>query len=546
MPELPEVEAARRAVEEHCCGKRITKAIIGDDDKVIEGVSPAELQKALVGKRVVAAHRKGKNMWLELDTPPFPSFQFGMTGAVYIKGVNVTKYKRSSVNDNDVWPSKFSKVFVELDDGIEMSFTDKRRLARVRLLENPEVVPPISELGPDALLELMPEEDLANGLSKKKITIKALLLDQSFIAGIGNWVADEVLYQARIHPMQPASALSKESCKALHKSIKEVIGKALEVGADSSQYPENWIFHSREKKPDKAFVDGKKIDFITVGGRTSAYVPDLQKFDGSIPRNQSVKKGRNRSRKNKDTVESEQEEEEEKVEVGKNETKQGKGGRKPPKAAKAATTKKGRRKKLDEIGASEQGNASQADDSGNQQEVEEEEESEKAKDESTSGKKGKMTSKSTKARTKVTVSGEKQKRKTSVDEEDHPGKNGASKHTNEHEASKQIDVKVAKEVEQAKRSGKTNHKLNVSEQDEDDKLAKQPKKAGMQQKKVMEKELVEQLVPEKNSGKISDANRAKNKGDQHMPDQVNYPNASANSSEKASQGRKRKRGGKSN
>lgn len=533
MPELPEVEAARRAVEEHCCGKRITKAIIGDDDKVIEGVSPAELQKALVGKRVVAAHRKGKNMWLELDTPPFPSFQFGMTGAVYIKGVNVTKYKRSAVNANDEWPSKFSKVYVELDDGIEMSFTDKRRLARVRLLENPEVVPPISELGPDALLELLPEEDLINRLSKKKIAIKGLLLDQSFIAGIGNWIADEVLYQARIHPMQPASALSKESCKSLHKCIKEVIGKALEVGADSSQYPENWIFHSREKKPGKAFVDGKKIDFITVGGRTSAYVPDLQKFDGPIPRNQSVKKEGNRSRKKKDTVESEEEEkEEEEAEVGKDETKQGKGRRKPPKTAKAGTTKKGRRKKLDEIGASEQDNAAQADNSGSQQGLEEEE-SEEAKDESASGKKGKMTSKSTKARTKVTVSGEKGKRKT-------------SKKTNEHEASKHMDAKVATKVEQAKGSGKMNHKPNVSEQDEDEKLAKQPKKVGRQQQKAMEKESVEELVLEKNSGKSSDANSAKNKGDQHMPDQVNDPDTTANTSEKASQGRKRKRGGKSN
>lgn len=545
MPELPEVEAARRAVEEHCCGKRITKAIIGDDDKVIEGVSPAELQKALVGKRVVAAHRKGKNMWLELDTPPFPSFQFGMTGAVYIKGVSVTKYKRSAINDNDEWPSKFSKVFVELDDGLEMSFTDKRRLARVRLLENPEAVPPISELGPDALLGLMPEEDLINGLSRKKIAIKSLLLDQSFIAGIGNWVADEVLYQARIHPMQPASALSKESCKSLHKCIKEVIGKALEVGAESSQYPDNWIFHSREKKPGKAFVDGKKIDFITVGGRTSAYVPDLQKFDGPIPTNRLVKKGGNRSRKKKDAVESEQEEEEEEAEVGKVETKEGKGGRKPTKTAKAGTTKKGRHKKVDEIGTSEQDNEAQAADSGSQQGVEEEQ-SEEAKDESVSGKKGKITSKSTKARTKVTVSGEKGKRKTSAAKEDNPGKKGVSKKTIEHEGSKHTDAKVAKEVEQAKRSGNTNHKLNVSEQDEDEKLAKQPKKVGSKQQKVMEKESVEELVPEKNSEKSSDANSAKKKGGQDMIDQVNNRDASANTSEKENQGRKRKRGGKSN
>ncbi|VVA19852.1 PREDICTED: formamidopyrimidine-DNA [Prunus dulcis] len=280
MPELPEVEAARRAIEENCLGKKITKALIADDPKVIEGVSRADFEGSLVGKTIVSAHRKGKNLWLRLDSPPFPSFQFGMTGAIYIKGVAVTKYKRSAVKDTDEWPSKYSKLFVELDDGLEFSFTDKRRFARVRLLKDPASVPPISELGPDALLEPMTGDELFESLSKKKIAIKTLLLDQSYISGIGNWVADEVLYQARIHPEQSAASLSKENYGNLHKSIKEVIEKSLEVGADSSQFPSNWIFHSREKKPGKAFVDGRKIDFITVGGRTTAYVPELQKLSG--------------------------------------------------------------------------------------------------------------------------------------------------------------------------------------------------------------------------------------------------------------------------
>ncbi|KAL2454437.1 formamidopyrimidine-DNA glycosylase [Abeliophyllum distichum] len=105
--------------------------------------------------------------------------------------------------------------------------------------------------------------------------------DFSFISGIGNWMADEVLYQARIHPLQIASSMSKESCATLLKCINEVIEKAVEVGADSSQFPSNWIFHSREKKLGKAFVDGKKIEFITAGGRTSAYVPELQKLTGN-------------------------------------------------------------------------------------------------------------------------------------------------------------------------------------------------------------------------------------------------------------------------
>ncbi|RLN29781.1 formamidopyrimidine-DNA glycosylase-like [Panicum miliaceum] len=314
MPELPEVEAARRALQEYCVGKRIVKCAAADDTKVIDGVAPDRLEAALVGRTIAAARRKGKNLWLALDSPPHPTFQFGMAGAIYIKGVELSKYKRSAVSSTEEWPSKYSKLFVqgaidlefrdndfifdcdskygltsdpsklksyEMDDGLEFSFTDKRRFAKIRLVDNPEAVPPISELGPDALFEPMKLDDFVKSLGRKNVPIKSLLLDQSFISGIGNWMADEVLYQARIHPMQTASKISKDKCATLHLCIKEVIDKSLEVGADSSQFPENWIFHSREKKPGKAFVDGKKIDFISVGGRTSAYVPQLQKLDAA-------------------------------------------------------------------------------------------------------------------------------------------------------------------------------------------------------------------------------------------------------------------------
>ncbi|KAK9149585.1 hypothetical protein Scep_008342 [Stephania cephalantha] len=353
MPELPEVEAARRAVSDHCSGKKIVSSIVADDSKVIDGVSIADFQASLDGKTILAAHRKGKNMWIQLDSPPFPSFQFGMAGAVYIKGVAVTKYKRSAVSDADEWPSKYSKLFLKLDDGLELSFTDKRRFARVRLLKDPAVVPPISELGPDALTEPMALDEFVESLSKKKIAIKALLLDQSYIAGIGNWIADEVLYQARIHPLQPAFSLSKGSCESLHKCIKEVVQYAVEVnadssrfpiewlfhfrwgkkpgkanGADSSQFPENWIFHSREKKPGKAFVDGKKIEFITAGGRTTAYVPELQK----LPEDQAKKELAKATKHSHGGGEEEESEEEE--------NKSKKGQKKATGVAKAPPSKK--------------------------------------------------------------------------------------------------------------------------------------------------------------------------------------------------------------
>ncbi|XP_050943352.1 formamidopyrimidine-DNA glycosylase isoform X3 [Cucumis melo] len=196
--------------------------------------------------------------------------------------------------------SLLRNLLVQLDDGVDLSFTDKRRFAKVSLLEDPASVPPISKLGPDALLEPMALDEFIESLEKKKLAIKTLLLDQSYISGIGNWVADEVLYQARIHPNQSAATLSKESCAALHKSIQEVIEKALEVGADSSRFPNNWIFHSREKKPGKAFVDGKEIHFITTGGRTSAFVPELQKLTGAEPKNQNSKRKGNDNKKMND------------------------------------------------------------------------------------------------------------------------------------------------------------------------------------------------------------------------------------------------------
>ncbi|XP_024540613.1 formamidopyrimidine-DNA glycosylase isoform X3 [Selaginella moellendorffii] len=306
MPELPEVEAARRAVELHCKGL-ICRASVADDTTVIEGMAPFDMQRRLVAKRIVAAHRKGKQLWLELDEPPSICFQFGMAGAVYVKGVKSTKYVRSAVKDEDEWPSKYSKVHLVLDTGVEMSFTDKRRFARVRLLQDPRLSPPISELGPDAYTELPDETTFADSVAKKKTAIKAVLLDQSFIAGIGNWIADEVLYQSRIHPEQPASTLTAIDCERLRGAIKEVLETAIAVEGDSSQYPDDWIYQHREKKSG-ATVNGKKIEFITVGGRTSAYVPELQKYDG-VPKKKTP--SRKKSIKGKVDDENEVEEEEE-------------------------------------------------------------------------------------------------------------------------------------------------------------------------------------------------------------------------------------------
>ncbi|XP_030491824.2 formamidopyrimidine-DNA glycosylase isoform X2 [Cannabis sativa] len=401
MPELPEVEAARRAIQENCLGKKIKKSVVADDSIVIDGVSASDFEAALLGKTIVAAHRKGKNLWLQLDSPPFPSFQFGMAGAIYIKGVAVTKYKRSAVKEDDQWPSKYSKVFVELDGGMEFSFTDKRRFAKVRLLKDPASVPPISELGPDALLEPMTDDELVASLSKKKkVAIKALLLNQSFISGIGNWIADEVLYQARIHPEQPAATLSRECCATLNKCIKEVVRYAVQVDAESSRFPLEWLFHYRwGKKPGK--VNGNQIEFITSRGRTTAFVPELQKEIGNHAANKVSKqrKQSTRGKGNRDGNADNNVDEPEADEDNNAEATKGKKGRKPQGQVKKSPAKRKSEESDDE-------------ENDNGDDVKEEEEEDNAKNKRSKKETDGKPSKAGKSRKKKVLSNQKSKKKS--------------------------------------------------------------------------------------------------------------------------------------
>src|SRR5262249_32866346 len=175
------------------------------DPIVFQGVSPARVRRALVGRRVVAAHRHGKHLWLELDRRPWPSFHFGMSREIEVRG----QRRRRLLTEGrpappDVGPPRFLRSPLVLTDGTEVAFRDARRLGRVRLRHAPRAEPPISLLGFDALHELPPLRRLSALLGARAAPVKAVLLDQSFSAGVGNWVADEVLYQARIDPPRPA------------------------------------------------------------------------------------------------------------------------------------------------------------------------------------------------------------------------------------------------------------------------------------------------------------------------------------------------------
>jgi formamidopyrimidine-DNA glycosylase len=265
MPELPEVERARRLAQRHLQGKRITTVRTVSDDIVYDRVTPRQFAARLRGERVQGVHRRGKYIWLELERPPFPLFHFGMTGSFRV-------YHRPGERP------RFWKVEIVAEDQTHLAMPNARRLGRIRLVDDPLRDPPLCRLGFDPLLDLPTRAWFQQALGRRRTAIKAVLLDQTFAAGVGNWIADEVLYQARIDPRRHAADLSPEETTRLRQKLRDVVRRAVAVDADKNRFPRSWLFHVRwGKNPEARTADGQRIRHIIVAGRTTAFVPTRQR-----------------------------------------------------------------------------------------------------------------------------------------------------------------------------------------------------------------------------------------------------------------------------
>jgi formamidopyrimidine-DNA glycosylase len=263
LPELPEVERSRALLARHLEGRTIRSVATVRDPIVYAGVTGVRFARGLRGRRVLAARRKGKHLWLELDRRPWPAFHFGMDG-------------RFHVYEGAHRRPRFWKVELTTSEGLRLAMTNARRLGRIRLLQDPPSEPPISELGFDPLLELPAPSRIAEILARRSAPIKAVLLDQSAFAGVGNWIADEVLYQAAIDPRRRARTLTATEVARLRSVLHRVIRRAVAVDADSDRFPRTWLFHHRWGRRAGARTAKGRIAFHTIGGRTTAWVPAVQ------------------------------------------------------------------------------------------------------------------------------------------------------------------------------------------------------------------------------------------------------------------------------
>ena len=280
MPELPEVETVRRTIERALVGKKIIEAEIVPDEIVLKGHSHEFVQGAILGRTVTAAGRKGKYFWLEFDEKPWLFAHLGMAGWLREMGeptIRLREHGEAPMEDETGRP-RFLKMMLTAEDGRRIAMTDGRRLARIWLCDSPEEDSAISKLGRDCYLDLPSAQEIQARIGKKNAPIKAILLDQAIFAGIGNWIADEVLYVAGIRPSRLGSSLAITEIEKLREAIQFVIQHAVSVGADKEQFPASWLFHARwgGKKGDDT-VEGEQIIREQIGGRTTAWVPSRQK-----------------------------------------------------------------------------------------------------------------------------------------------------------------------------------------------------------------------------------------------------------------------------
>ncbi|KAK8193733.1 formamidopyrimidine-DNA glycosylase [Phyllosticta capitalensis] len=295
MPEIGEVARIVHFLRRHLIGRSIRNVLTQEDDIVYGkvGTSASAFKAALTGKKVIDARQQGKYFWLVLSSPPHPLMHFGMSGWMKFSNDDTAYYKPVSKEEEPDWPPRFWKFVLEMDGDSECkaAFVDARRLGRIRLIDGPgeelRKMSPLKENGPDPVIDkdIVTVDWLGQKLRSKRVPVKALLLDQANLSGVGNWVADEVLYQARLHPEQYSNTFSDSQVADLHAALMHVCGIACSTLADSSKFPENFLMKHRwgkGKKNGSKLPNGDKIVFLKVGGRTSAVVPSVQKKTGKV------------------------------------------------------------------------------------------------------------------------------------------------------------------------------------------------------------------------------------------------------------------------
>lgn len=260
MPELPEVEGYKVYIDSTCLHQKIT-AFDCRDSRLLK-VSNADFEHYLIGEELTETKRIGKYLFLKTSGEKILVMHFGMTG------------RPNYYKDEEDRP-KYGHIVLTFDNGFHFAFECKRKFGWWNLINSIADFKTDHKLSDDARdLSL---EDFKSSLSNRKTAIKSVLMDQSVAAGIGNWMADEILYQSKIHPESKVQKLSNSDIETIFKAMKKVIEVAIENDAHYADFPDDFLIHFRKEGADCYHTDCK-IEKIKVGGRSTYFSPKRQKL----------------------------------------------------------------------------------------------------------------------------------------------------------------------------------------------------------------------------------------------------------------------------
>ena len=275
MPELPEVETVKRTLETKIVGKRITQVQVLLP-KLILPLQIEEFKPKVEGSVISGLGRRGKYLLVELSSSFTLIISLRMTGRLVFLPAS-----------QEVPMNKHTHFVVEFEDRSHLCFNDIRKFGTIHCmpLEGVKTCSEIAKLGPEPLGTDFSEAWLKERLLTKNRKIKQLLLDQTFIAGIGNIYADEILFRARIHPETIAVTLSPHQVHSLYSAIREILAAAvLQKGTTIKDYVDgegnigNYqsFLKVYGRKGQKCYDCGNEIKTIKLGGRTSHFCPECQ------------------------------------------------------------------------------------------------------------------------------------------------------------------------------------------------------------------------------------------------------------------------------
>ena len=259
MPELPEVEGFRKYIAGTSLDQRIHKVHI-NDAKVVKDPENEFLSR-MQGNTIVGTDRVGKYLFLEMKSHGPLMMHFGMTGSPH--------YYRDAED-----APRHARVVFEFDSGYSLAYNCPRKFGRLILTDDVTSYCAANKIGTDAAK--IGWDEFQAKLSNRKSPIKSVLMNQSLLAGVGNWIADEILWQAKIHPEEKAIELSEQDMKEIYGQMEYVLQTALKHDAHFPDFPKEFMIHSRWTDSGRPDAPRIELEKLTIGGRSTYFDPTRQ------------------------------------------------------------------------------------------------------------------------------------------------------------------------------------------------------------------------------------------------------------------------------